>query len=291
MSKNGILISVADDQQGADPKIVTPDNPFPVSVFDGYGAPVGSLGGALNTHDADAHHAVYNQFLHYDTAIASTLSIAATAGDNQLNFIDASAFSVGDEMKLENGSLEPVFFEIKEIATNLVTVDTPITFDHPIGADVQKVHTNMATAGLTAGATLASPVIFTSHIPNSAIVHLTNMSVIMTDTSAMDFTSFGGMGALINGCVLRATSDGFTGSYTNWKRNLDMDSDAFPIRYQDKIGGGEFGLSAAYQIKSNTGSIIYLDGSKNDSFELLVQDSLEGLTNFKIKLQGHYEGI
>ena len=31
MSKQGILIAVADDQQGADPKIVTPDDPFPVT--------------------------------------------------------------------------------------------------------------------------------------------------------------------------------------------------------------------------------------------------------------------
>ena len=271
--------------------IVDEDNPLPVAHFDGYGNPIRSFGGALNTHDACSHHFVYNQFLHYDTATTTTLSVAASSGDNQLNFTDTSSYSVGDEIKLENGSLEPVFFEIKVIVANLVTVNTPIAFDHPIGADVTKIHTNLATAGLTVGATLADPTIFTSHVPAGAIVHITNMSVVMTDTAAMDFTTFGGMVALINGCVLRAKSDGVTGSYTNWKHNLDLDSDAFPVRYQDKVGGGEFGLSAVYQIKEATGSIVYLDGSKNDTFELLAQDSLEGLTNFKIKLQGHYEGI
>jgi len=252
--------------------------------------PIGSLGGALNSHDSDPHHAVYNQYLHFDTDVITTLSVAASGGDNQLNFTSVEGFAEEDEIKLENGSLEPVFFQIKDITDNLVTIDTPITFDHTIGADIMKVHTNMATAGLTADATLAAPVIFTSHVPSIAIVHITGMSVIMTDASAMDFTKFGGMDALTNGCVLRAQSDGFTGSYTNWKRNFDMDSDAFPVRYLDKVGGGEFGLSATYQIKSSTGAIVYLDGALGDNFELLAQDSLEGLTNFKIKLQGHYEG-
>jgi len=271
--------------------LVDESNPLPTGSYDGYGNPIGSLGNALNVHDADPHHNAYNQFLHFDTAITTTLSVAAEAGDNQLNFTSTGSFLEGDEIKLENGSLEPVFFTIKDIVGTVVDVDTPITFDHPAGADITLIYTNMATPGLTAGATRADPVIFTSHVPASAIVHLTNMSVVMTNPSAMDFTKFGGAPELDNGCVLRAKSDGFTGSYTNWKRNLDMDSDAFPIRYQAKSGGGEFGLSASYQIKTNTGAIVYLDGSKIDNFELLAQDPLEGdNTVFRIKLQGHYEG-
>lgn len=34
MSKQGILISVTDDQEGANPEIVTPDNRFPVDLGD-----------------------------------------------------------------------------------------------------------------------------------------------------------------------------------------------------------------------------------------------------------------
>jgi len=291
MSKSGTFLQVPSSQEGAAPRLVTETEPLPVAHFDGRGNPVASLHGAINVHDADPHRNVYNQFLHFDTTTITTLAVAAPAGVNQLIFADASSFSAGDEIKLENGGLEPVFFEIRDISINLVTVDTRITFDHSIGADVTKIHTNMAETGLTIGATLASPVLFSSHVPISAIVHITNMSVVMTNSSAMDFTTFGGMAALTNGCVLGAQSDGVAGSYTNWKRNFDMDSDAFPIHYQSKVGGGEFGLSAAYQIKTNTGAIIYLDGSKGDSFALLAQDSLEGNTNFRIKLQGHYEGV
>ena len=260
------------------------------SIAGNAGGPYKTLDGAVNTHDADVHRAVYNQFLHFDTAIITTLSAPLSAGDNQINLTDASSFPAGIEIKIENGILEPVFFNIKTRVGNLITIDTPVTFNHPAGADVTKIHTNMAETGLTAAASLSNPVIFTSHIPPDVIVHVTNMSIIMTDTAAMDFTTFGGAAALINGVALRAKSNGFTGSYTNWKRNFDLDSDAFPVNYQEKVGGGEFGLSAIYHIKEGTGAIVYLNGSLGDKFEMLAQDPLEDLTNFKIKLQGHYEG-
>jgi len=290
-SNHGMPITVASDQEGSDPRIVTETEPLPIALFDGYGNPIESLDGAINMHAADVHHAVYNQFLHFDTATVTTLSVAATAGDYIINFTDASVFAVGDEIQLENGNLEPMFFNILAIAVNAVTLDTPINFDHPTGADVNKVYTNLAQAGLTTAASLAAPVTFTTHVPEGFIVHVTSMSIIMTDGSAMDFTKFGGMAALTNGCVLRAQSDGRMGHYTNWKSNFDMDSDAFPVRYQEKVGGGDYGLSAVYDITDATGAIVYLDGSLTDRFEILIRDDLTNLINFRIKLQGHYEGL
>lgn len=46
MSKHGILITVADDQEGANPQIVTPNNPFPVDST-GYNVARGKVPGAL----------------------------------------------------------------------------------------------------------------------------------------------------------------------------------------------------------------------------------------------------
>ena len=260
-------------------------------LADAFGNPIGSLRGSINVHDSDPHRAVFNQFLHFDTATTTTLGDPATAGSNQINLTSAAGFAVDDEVKISNGVQEPVFFNIRILVGTLATLDTPLTFNHPAGADVTKIHTNLAEPGITAGATLANPVLFTSHIALGAVVHITNMTVIMTDTSAMDFTTFGGAPALDNGVVFRAKSDGFTGSFTNWKANLDLDSDAFPVRYQAKVGGGEFGLSAVYQIKGGTGAVIYLDGSLADTFEALAQESLELNTKIRIKLQGHFEGL
>ena len=258
-------------------------------VGDG-GGPYKTLDGAVNVHDADVHHQVFNQFLHFDTTTTTTLDGPVLKGGNQINLSDATGFAIGTEVKIENGVQEPVFFNIRTLVGTLATLDTPLTFDHPSGADVTKIHTNLAEPGLTVGATLANPVLFTSHIAPDTIVHLTNMSIVITDTVAMDFTTFGGAAALVNGLVFRAKSSGFIASFTNWKANLDMDSDAFPVRYQSKVGGGEFGLSAIYQIKDSTGAVIFLDGSLEDTFEALAQESLEANTKIQIKLQGHFEG-
>ena len=182
---------------------------------------VGTLRGALNVHDDDSHREVFNQFLHFDTATATTLADPVSAGGNQINLTSAVGFAIGNEIKISNGKQEPLFFNVMALAGTLATLDTPITFDNEAGTDVTKIHTNLAEAGLTVGATLANPVIFTSHTVPGQIIHIVGMSVVMTDTSAMDFTTFGGVAALINGLVLRAKSDGFTGSFTNWKRNFD----------------------------------------------------------------------
>jgi len=257
----------------------------------GDGESIDSLSNALNVHGSDPHRIIYNQFLHYDTVTTTTLAADAIVNTSTIELTSAAGFAIADEIKISNGSQEPLFFKIINLSGTTATLDTPLTFSHLAGADVTKIYTNMATAGLTTGASIAAPIIFTSHIPTDAIVHITSMSVVMTDTSAMDFTTFGGTTALPNGCALGAMSNGIHGYYTNWKKNLDLDSDAFPVNYQTKVGGGEYGLSAIYSIKNSTDSIVYLNGALGDRFELRAQDPLTALTIFKIKLQGHYEGV
>lgn len=265
--------------------------PLVSRTYDGYGNPIGSLDGALDVHNADPHHIVYNQFLHYDTATVTTLSVATIVGATQITLTSAVGFAVGDELKIENGTQEPTLPQIRTLVGNVATLDRPLSVAHSIGSDVTKVYTNIAQAGLTTTASASSPVIFTSHIPAGTVVHITGMSVVMTDNSAMDFTTFGGIPALANGCALSAYSKGVFGMYTNWKRNLDISSDSFPVVYQSKVGGGEYGLSASYNIKDSTEAIVYLDGTLGDRFQIIAQDDLTALTAFRVKLQGHYEGI
>lgn len=263
-----------------------------VLLADGYGNPLESFRGAINIHDSCVHRAAFNHFLHYDTATATTPAAPVAAGSSQITFTSVVGFAVGDDIKITNGSVEPTFFVIVALAGNVVTLDRPVTFAHDVTSTIRLIYTNLAQPGLTAAATPLSPVVFTSHIPVGTTVHITNLSVIMTDTAAMDFTSFGGItGGVVNGVVLLAQTDGLVINYTNWKQNLDLDSDAFPVRYQTKTGGGEYGLSATYNIKESTEAVVYLDGTKGDYFNIRIQDDLTSITNFKVKLQGHYEGI
>ena len=90
MSKQGILISVADDQKGGSPRIVTETEPFPVSLFDSEGSPYesddGSIPIIMHQH-AQIHQG--NGFTHAD--IHSALAADATethlmvTGDNAIH--------------------------------------------------------------------------------------------------------------------------------------------------------------------------------------------------------------
>lgn len=272
--------------------IVTELDQAQVALYDGYGNPISSLNGGLDVHDACIHHVPYNQFMHFATTTTTTLASAASIGDNVLSFSSVTGFAVGNEIEIENGSQEPLFPIIIDITGTDVTIDTPLTFAHDAGTDITLVYTNLAAVGLTTTATPADPVIFTSHIPINATVHVTNMNVIMIENSAMDFTTFVGRAALTNGLALRAQSDGVLASFTNWKKNGDLDADGFSVKFQSKVGGGSYGLAASYEIKRKTESIVYLNGSKGDQFEIIVQEPIEDANRLiKVKLQGHYEGL
>ena len=60
MSKHGTLITVAGDQEGANPQIVTPDRPFPVQLYDALGNPVdidglGHMSVVAHAHEEGGH--------------------------------------------------------------------------------------------------------------------------------------------------------------------------------------------------------------------------------------------
>lgn len=261
-----------------------------VMLADGYGNPIASLFGALNIHHADVHRQVFNQFLHFDTATVTTLTAAGVAEENGVTVASVAGLAVGHRVRVQNGDFEPTFFQIMSITGNDLGLDMPLTFDHPIGATVTRIITNLAEPGLTTTATPENPIIFKSTLPPGRRVHLTTLTTVITDATAMDFTTFGGRAALTYGLVLQAITGGQLVNFTNWKRNLDLESDAFPVNYQEKVGGGEFGLSSAYGIKENTSAIVFLDSALGDQFRAVVQEPLTDLTRFLIKLQGHYEG-
>lgn len=264
---------------------------FPALLSDAKGNHISSFRGAVDIHDADVHRAIYNQFVHYETDTTTTTTQALSTGDNQINLTNAADFSVGDEIKIEDGALEPVFFKIMAKNVNQIDIDSPISFAHTAGATVTKIHTNLAQNGLTTNASRDNPVVFNAHVPSGLIVHITNMVISMLDDNSMDDGSFAGEAALNNGLVLRAQSEGVVGTYTNWKDNRNIREDIFTAQYVDKTQSNEYGFAASYNIKKSIGGIVYLDGSQNDKFQVLVQDNLTAITEIRLKMQGHYEGL
>lgn len=259
-----------------------------VYLHDGDGNPIGSLGGALSIHDADVHRFIVNQHFHQYTATTTTFSVAATAGDTDINLADATGFAIGDHISLSGLNSEVVFPKITNLVGTVATLDRPIDHDYSIGDSITKTLISMDVVG-----TLASPQSFTLQPASGEIWHLTRILLEMTHVTAGDNGLFGGISALSNGVLLRRY-DGATGTFstfTNWKDNSDIVTDMYDVVYAARSGGGgAYGTNARGTFK-NAGAIVYLDGTVGDYVEVLIQDDLSTLSSFRIKGQGHVEGF
>lgn len=260
-----------------------------VRLFDGLGNPIKSFDGALNTHDPHGHRVIINERFHQHTATTTTLAADAPAGSTQITVASATGFAVGQHLHIQNGVIETVHPQITVLAGTLATLDRPLDNSFSAGNSVSRVLQNMNVVG-----TLASPQSFRVHAPANQIWHLETILTKMTHSSAADDGLFGNLPALTNGCVLRKYN-GATDSYstlTVWKENGDIYEDTGDIKYSPRSGGGgSYGTNSKGGILDNSGAVVRLDGTVGDYLEILIQDDLSDLASFKIKTQGHIEGV
>lgn len=259
-----------------------------VALTDGFGNPLKSFNGAINTHDADVHHSFINHYFHQHTATETTFAANAPAGSTQITLTSATGFAVGDTIHIQDGVTEIVHPKITALVGTLVTLDRPIDNNYVIGDTITKAIISMDVSG-----TLASPQSFKTFPASTDIWHIETITIELTHSTAGDNGLFGNLTALTNGVVLRIYN-ATTGLYTtlaNWKTNSDIVVDIGNITYSARSGGGgSYGTNSIGNFKSNTGSVVFVDGTVGDYMEILIQDDLSTLDSFRIKVQGHIEG-
>jgi len=258
-----------------------------VNIHDSTGNTVGSLSGALNTHDADVHNIVINKLLHQHAATATTLSVA-TVGDGteyQLTFTSVVGFAAGDYLHIGGTPTETTHAKILAIVGNVVTLDRRIDFAHTTGTSVAKAVVNMASQI----GTLATPQEYFIAPSAGEVWHLTRLLFSMTSSSNGDLGTFSGIPALTNGVLLKVRINGQYGTFSNWKTNADIKADMFDVEFDTRAGGGgTYGVSGRGTFTA-AGAIVRLDGDTNDRVEVYIQDDLTGVNEFTMKLQGHTE--
>ena len=84
-SKQGQLIAVTDDQEGASPRIVTRDDPFPM-------------------YDADVNSQMVNEHLIQETAVSDLLRATASIDEYSIDVTDGTKFSADDRIILVEGA-------------------------------------------------------------------------------------------------------------------------------------------------------------------------------------------
>lgn len=264
-------------------------------IRDGEGNPLSSYyHGAtgeyvLNVHNADVHGIPINQPFHQHTGTATTLTVAVNpdGSDSTITVASAVGFAVGDKIQIGGDDNHTgIKYEILLIVGTVFTLDSRIDFGWPIGAEVEKVLTNMNLVG-----TLATPQEFIVKPNATQVVHITRIIIEMTDATNGDLGDFGGIaGLLTNGVLIRANVNGQYGTFANWKSNGEIKGDMYDFDFDFRAGGGGvYGFTGRGSF-SRIGVAVRLDGAVGDFMEIYVQDDLSPLLTFTIKAQGHVEG-
>lgn len=288
MSKNGILVTVAENQDGKSPRIVTETEPFPIALFDGSGNPISSFRGALDIHDADVHNVVINQYIHQHATPTTTLAVDSASNDYEITVASAVGFAVGDYLHINTTSQETTHPRITAIVGNVFTLDRRLDKPHLTGDEVSKAIVDMAATGQVG--TMAAPQEYWAGPVAGEIWHITRLLFSMVHGTAGDLGLFGNLTTLTNGALLRVRLNGEYGTLTNWKTNSDMKTDMFDVVFDARSGGqGNYGTSGRGTF-TNAGAVLRLDGSTNDRFEVYIQDDITALGFFGMKVQGHIEG-
>jgi hypothetical protein len=175
--------------------------------------------------------------------------------------------------------------EILAVAVDTITVSTPWSRTFPIGTTV-----GLGSPLLNVLGTLASPVVFSVDPSVLQNIDITRMILSFTDNSAMDFTTFGSLGKLPNGCTLRTkNSDGTFTNMFGWRDNGELIERSFDHSFQDKVGGGSFGFVArsTWAGQDKRGVTLRIDGALTEELQIVVQDDLSTLNKFRVIAQGH----
>lgn len=248
---------------------------FPIEVSDRGGTGVAVYLQDQTTESLDVHF--INDRGTFTVASDTTIDsrvFTATAGHNIV---------VGEVVEFANTTTF-MQAEVLAVDTNTITLDTPFNHAYSTSDTMNRGSIDMQVDGST------TPVVFAVTPLSHQSGDITRVIFTIESTSAMDYTTFGSIAALTNGCVLRVKrSNGDYRNIVTFKSNGDYIEHSFDNLFQEKVGGGGYGFvgRSSFGGQSNRGVVIRLDGALNESLELVVQDDLStGLTKLNMVAQG-----
>lgn len=247
----------------------------------------GTSENSLNVNIKEIRTNLINEQMHYETDITTMFAIPPIAEARSFTVVDASAFSVGDIIQIEDGTVETDYPEILAIVGNEITINRPIDKTYTINDGIRKILVNMAVDGSV------TPLSF-KYLPNTttSTTNITRMLLSLVHPTAGDMALFGNLDRLERGVLVRAWYKR-TNEYktiTTWRTNQEMANCMYDVRFDTRSsGGGSYGTSGRWTF-TNAGIVAQLDeGLPYDFIEILIQDDLTGLTSFNVNVQGHTE--
>lgn len=165
---------------------------------------------------------------------------------------------------------------VKEVTGDVIRLDRPIDHVFPASTSLCRIITqDMNVDGSV------TPQIFTIRAGVNPTDY-TAIALTMLNNTAMDDSTFGGLGKLTNGLVLRIV-DGYQKTIFNFKTNADIKSFMSGI-YSDKAPSGFFSFNAEVRTRDTFGVVLRVSG--NSAIQWIVQDDLRGLDELTSSVMG-----
>jgi hypothetical protein len=221
--------------------------------------------------------------------ILGTANLASTVSIDDISFdlVAGHGFSANESICIRENTRH-YHAEVTNVASNTITVDTPIDYAFTTAAYVCRSDHELADADGS-----STPLYYEVNmngLDSTVSWDITRIVIHMEGGAAMDDSLFGDQSALTNGIVLRFKDTTYKNIF-NAKSNGSLLDFCNSGTYDDRAGGkGVYGFRAikVFGGQENQGVVIRLLASTNDAMQVIVQDDLTGLTHIHVTAIGHY---
>ena len=241
--------------------------------------------GALSNNDVALQDQTTPPFFVYMSEVISSTALTDTfrIDDNYVVLDNVTGIVSGNYIGIFNTTYHRFFAaNVLTVSNDTVTLDTPSDFDFQIGDIFQGGNKHMNVNGSV------TPRIFSLRVDPSLdiTVDVTRIILHIVDQTAMDDALFGGISALTKGIVLRRT-DGLYFNLFNVKTNGEMGELAFDKVYDDKAPSGFYGITSRLTFAGQNKVGVTIRLAPDEDLQLIIQDDLTGLDDFRIMVEGH----
>lgn len=191
--------------------------------------------------------------------------------------------SVGDVIEFYEGTR---FFQafVLIVATDTITLDRPFEFSFTTSATGKKGDHDLSVDGSV------TPQIFrvtSKYLQAGEAWDISSFNLDITDQTAMDDATFGGILALARGLLGRLKNSIYHNLYLA-KTNGDLRLGFNNVIYSDKAPAGFFGITAKTKIggQGQLGVVIRLLADDSDEIQFIVQDDLRNLDHVHMLVSG-----
>ena len=240
-----------------------------------------NIGESVDTFVQDQTTPPLDLFFIQPIGAPTSLAVQGAIDDTSITVASDAVFTVGDYL----GLFTPPRFYFGQVlakpGANVLDLDTPLDFEYTAGSNVLAFTRDLDVNGAV------TPQIFEIQGPGGGFeIDITRIMISMTTASTPTLGEFGDLGALTNGIVLRRT-DSVTRNIFNAKTNLDLLNLAYDLTFYTAIGQGLDGLGVRYSFSGQDKHGVAVRLGTGESLQMIIQDNLTGLTQFRIMAQGH----